>query len=267
MRQIPTTSLGLSMDIPSLGIGTFGLENTLSNVSNIRHQITSGLKAIEVCTDKSTWDSTDLVSKAVQAIERDKYLLIAKVSLNMPVQESIDKSLDAMKVPYFDIIQVQSSDPFISPKNISEIRRVMSENKALGLGVYTNSLEFLRDFRTQVSAPVLLVESDYSLLNREVENNGLLNACQKQGIPIIAHHLLSSTEIIKISTNRTFLNLVSKYHRPIQQIILNWHLSKSNMMAWVKSTKLNHIEGNLMSMDFEIDKEDQEKIEMFVRVF
>ena len=60
--------------------------------------------------------------------------------------------------------------------------------------------------------------------------------------------------------NDIIKNLSKKYNKSEAQIILRWHL-QNNVIAIPKTSKISRIKENLDIFDFEISKEDMEKID------
>ena len=85
----------------------------------------------------------------------------------------------------------------------------------------------------------------------------LLKVCKRHNIVVeawspIKRGALFDNDIIK--------NLSKKYNKSEAQIILRWHL-QNNVIAIPKTSKISRIKENLDIFDFEISKEDMEKID------
>ena len=65
----------------------------------------------------------------------------------------------------------------------------------------------------------------------------------------------------ELLSNPIIKNLAQKYNKKEAQILLRWHL-QNNVIAIQKTSKSNRIKENIDIFDFEIEKEDIERIDL-----
>lgn len=103
---------------------------------------------------------------------------------------SLDQSLKRMKVDYFDLFYSHRFDPDTPlDETIGALDTAVSQGKALYVGISSYSAKSTQD-AVSVSkecnfAPLAIHQPNYSMLNRWIED-GLIDACEEQGLGIIA---------------------------------------------------------------------------------
>jgi diketogulonate reductase-like aldo/keto reductase len=89
-------------------------------------------------------------------------------------------------------------------------------------------------------------------LNQE----SLLEECKKNKIALTAYSPLARGDIIN---DKVLKSVAEKYDKTTSQIALRWLLQK-NIIVIPKASSENHLKENLNIFDFELKKEDLEKI-------
>ncbi|OJX47082.1 MAG: 2,5-didehydrogluconate reductase [Chloroflexi bacterium 44-23] len=130
--------------------------------------------------------------------QSNKKIIIASKFMPFPwrltrnsFKKALKNSLDRLKVARIDLYQLHMPLP---PVRIEKWMEYMAEAKADGLidAVGVSNLSYSqmqRAFDTLAKEGVRLASNqvEYSLINREIEKNGVLKACQEMGIVCIAY--------------------------------------------------------------------------------
>ena len=142
------------------------------------------------------------VGQILKDLPRDEILITSKAGYDMwpgPYGEwgsrkymlaSLDQSLKRMKVDYFDLFYSHRFDPDTPlDETIGALDTAVSQGKALYVGISSYSAKSTQD-AVSVSkecnfAPLAIHQPNYSMLNRWIED-GLIDACEEQGLGIIA---------------------------------------------------------------------------------
>ncbi|MCU0409097.1 MAG: aldo/keto reductase, partial [Bacteroidales bacterium] len=132
----------------------------------------------------------------------------------------------------------------------------------------------------------------YSLLNRKIEANGVMDAAKKLGVSIIAYSPLAqgllsgkfhdNPELLKntgfrkffpafrpsgLEKSRPLINLLKelaeKYNATPSQVALNWLINfhGNTVLAIPGATKESHVKENTASMSFRLSEEDMDRVD------
>lgn len=90
------------------------------------------------------------------------------------------------------------------------------------------------------------------------QNQELIDACQKKGIAVEVWSPLGGTGG-NVLQDPVLNELADKYHRTVAQIVLRWDIQRS-VIVLPKSVHKDYILSNMDIFDFELSKEDMDKI-------
>lgn len=99
----------------------------------------------------------------------------------------------------------------------------------------------------------------FSLSARGFEKNGTLDFCRRHGILVTAWRPVGRG-VIEAERGEFLQPLAEKYGRSRGQIAINWVIAQPNIATLVKSCNPEHIRANLQAADFEMEREDIEKL-------
>ena len=169
------------------------------------------------------------------------------------------------------------------------IRELMQEGKVLHWGMCEVSAETIR--RAHAVCPLTAIQSEYHLMHREVEKNGVLDVCRELGIGFVPYSPMNRgflggdlneyTRFDPDNDNRTTLprftpeamranyrivNVLQRFGRErgmtSAQLALGWLLQKAPWIVPIPgTTKLSHLEENLHALDFALAPEEWRELE------
>ncbi len=208
------------------------------------------------------------------------------------IKSTIDKRLSALNTDCIDLYQIHNPFSFSSIR--AEARAMVDLIKAHQVryvGVSNFSARQMRKFQNELSHfgyNLVSNQVNYSLLNRKIETNGILEAAEDLGISIIAHSPLASglltgkfhenPELIQNKMgfrkfSKSFkreglrkswplidalMNLAEKYQVTPSQVALNWLISFHGdlVVAIPGATTVDQAKDNANSMMFELSKDE-----------
>ncbi len=86
--------------------------------------------------------------------------------------------------------------------------------------------------------------------------------CQNSSATLLAYSILNQGNIYFDEEEENLLKSIAlKYEKTPSQIILNWIVSKSGVVAIIKTSRINHLQENIEATQFELDINDKERIE------
>lgn len=254
-RKIRQLSNGVK--IPIIGFGTYKLQNENDEACNIiKEAINAGYRSIDTA---SFYNNEEGVGKGIResGVPREELFVTTKVWIDDDGYENtikaFNKSLKKLGLDYIDLYLVHWPT-----ENIKETWRAIEdlykEKKVRAIGVCNctvNQLEEIIGFSV-INPMVNQVEIHPNHSDKE-----LLKVCKRHNIVVQAWSPIMRGQL---SSNSIVKNLAQKYNKSEAQIILRWHL-QNNVIAIPKTSKVNRIKENIDIFNFEIEKEDMEKID------
>lgn len=169
------------------------------------------------------------------------------------------------------------------------IQDLMKEGKVLHWGMCEVSADTIR--RAHAICPLTAIQSEYHLMHRAVEDNGVLDVCRELGIGFVPYSPLNRgflggdlneyTRFDPDNDNRNTLprftpeamranyrivNVLQRFGRErgmtSAQLALGWLLHKAPWIVPIPgTTKLSHLEENLRSLDFVLTADEWNELE------
>ncbi|UQS86452.1 aldo/keto reductase [Nicoliella spurrieriana] len=194
---------------------------------------------------------------------------------------ALDRSLKRMGLDYVDIYYSHRFDPNTSLEETAEaLDGIVRAGKALYIGIsnyYSKEEQEIMKYFKELHTPFVVNQMSYNLLNREIENDGTIDAlsnAQKglvaygplaeglltdkylNGIPDSIHLHSTNNFLVKNGTESAVkrinaLNEIAKNrNQSLAQMSLAWLLNNPNVTSVITGvSKINHLESNLKALD------------------
>jgi len=207
------------------------------------------------------------------------------------ILKTIDERIEALNPYPIDLYQVHQPFGFSSEvKEMEAMAKLVKTNKIRYIGVSNFSAKKMRNaWETLQKEGIQLVSNQvrYSLLDRKIESNGILDTAKELGITIIAYSPLAqglvtgkfhdNPELLKnigyrkympafkpsgLAKSKPVVDLVKKlsasYSVTPSQIALNWliYYHGETVVAIPGATKEKHAQENTGAMKFRLSPED-----------
>lgn len=209
------------------------------------------------------------------------------------IRRVVEESLKRLKTDRIDLYYQHRVDLTVPIEDVAgTIKDLIKEGKVLHFGLSEASARTIR--RAHAVQPVAAIQSEYSIMERSVERNGVLQACQDLGIGFVPWGPLGQGFLPgklpldsqakfdgKTDLRKTFPRFsrdVMKANQPIldflkafgekkgatrAQIALAWLAAQK---PWIVSipgtTKLDHARENLSSINVNLTQEDLREIDI-----
>jgi aryl-alcohol dehydrogenase-like predicted oxidoreductase len=229
-----------------------------------------------------------------------KWWPMFRFASNIP--KTIDDRIAALSPYPIDLHQVHQPWGFSNEKDEAKgMAQVLKQGKIRHIGVSNYSAAKMKnawETLNSMGIPLASNQVQYSLLNRKIESNGVMETAKKLGISIIAYSPLAqglltgkfhdNPELLKnigmrkysslfkpagLETSRPLINLIKelavKYSVTPAQVSLNWliHFHGDSVVAIPGATKETHVQENVGAMKFRMSEEDMQKLDRESAVF
>lgn len=182
------------------------------------------------------------------------------------------------------------ADPNTPPEEVaSTIADLMKEGKVQRWGMCEVSAETIR--KAHAICPLTAIQSEYHLMHRLVEENGVLNTCRELGIGFVPYspinrgflggcineytvfapnndnrQTLPRFQPEAMRANMRIVNILQAFGRTrgmtSAQVALGWLLQKAPWIVPIPgTTKLSHLEENLRATEFTLLPEEWKELE------
>ncbi|MEM3374621.1 MAG: aldo/keto reductase [Candidatus Woesearchaeota archaeon] len=248
------------ISVPSLGLGTYKMiGDTCYNAVKIA--ILNGYSLIDTA---EYYDNETQIGKAIKElidnkiITRKNLFIISKVWYDhLRYDDVIDACLSSLKrlgTDYIDLYLIHWPNKNISMEETFEaFERLFHEGKIKYIGVSNFTIRHLKEAMAISKVPILFNEIEFHPFLYQKE---ILDFCNKNNIKIIAYSPIARG---LVNENNLLIDIGKKYKKTPVQISLRW-LYQHGIIAIPKGSSEEHIKENMNIFDFEISKEDMEKI-------
>ena len=205
------------------------------------------------------------------------------------IKQAVEGSLKRLKVTTIDLLYQHRVDPNVPIEDVAgAVKGLIQAGKVKHFGLSEPNAQTLR--RAHKVQPVTALQNEYSLWTRQVETNGILQACEELGIGLVPYSPLGKGFLTgKIDANAKFdstdfrstlprftpealkanqalidlLGTIGKRKRATPaQIALAWLLAQKPWIVPIPgTTKLHRLDENIGSVAVELTADDLRDIE------
>ena len=303
-------SKSAALEVSALGFGCMGLTynrgahpDKKQCISLVRSAFERGVRLFDTAIIYGPLNNEELAGEALepfkgQVILSTKFgheVINGKASGRQDsrpetIKRYCDESLKRLRVDCIELFYQHRFDPKVPIEDVAgAINELIQMGKVRRWGLCEVSEETIR--KAHAIQPLSAVQSEYHLMWREVERNGVLKTCEELGIGFVAYSPLNwgflggsineFTTFDKNSDNRQTLprfspenirantrvvELLNAFGRTrgmtAAQVALAWLLQKSKSIVPIPgTTKLSHLEENLRATEFVCSNEDWNMLE------
>ena len=255
-------------DLYKIGIGTrkINYQDIDSDMPGLMHSYYSGQNYLSLYMLYDNGQVVRSMKSFVDKVDRDKMFIntnlepmIEKVE---DVERQLDEYLEILGLDYVDSLQIHSYAFAKMPLGeiYKEIKRLVDIGKVRYIGVSNTNLEQLKEIEEVVK--VDFFEGVYNLECKIYEDNGMLQHCLDNDIIFMCYQPLRRNRTA-MRNYEVLVKLAEKYGKTQNQILLNWITKEKSIFPLIKSTNIERIDENLAAFDFEMSKEDYQKLNEF----
>ncbi|GGP19354.1 aldo/keto reductase [Thermocladium modestius] len=267
--------------IPVIGLGTWGMgggfwipdcSNMDVMIKLIREAIGMGYTMIDTAEMYGGGCSERIIGEAIKGLPRNELFIISKVWPTHARHDDVLKSAKASSDrlgTYIDLYMIHWPARDVPIKETMQaMEELVDEGVIKYIGVSNFDVVELEEARRSVSKyGVVADEVRYNLLDRDVEKD-LIPYAEREGITIIAYSPLGTGSILRPGSREHKLleEVGSKYNKTPAQVLLNWVISKPNVVAIPKAAKIEHLRENMGAVGWRLDDDDVKKLEQLYTI-
>lgn len=192
-------SLG-TLAVSELGAGCMSISanygppaDRSQGIQVLRKAYENGVTFFDTAEVYGPFTSEALVGEALAPF-RDKVAIASKFGFDMAsgglnsrpehIRKVVEESLGRLKSDRIDLYYQHRVDPNVPIEDVAgAIKQLIAEGKVLHFGLSEASARTIR--RAHAVQPVTAVQTEYSIMNRDPERNGVLQTCEELGIGFV----------------------------------------------------------------------------------
>ncbi|PMC34877.1 aldo/keto reductase [Bacillus sp. UMB0899] len=255
-----TITLNNGVKMPWLGIGVFKVVEGPDLVDALKAAIKHGYRSIDTA---AIYENEEGVGEGIReglkdsAISREDLFVTSKVwnaDLGYELTlNAFENSLQKLGLDYLDLYLIHWPVEGKYKDAWRALETLYKQGKVKAIGVSNFQIHHLEDLMKSAEIKPMINQVEY---HPRLTQKELREFCQKHEIQLEAWSPLMQGELLD---NDTLQSVAVKYQKSIAQIILRWDL-QNGVITIPKSTKEHRIVENASIFDFELTKEDMEKI-------
>jgi aryl-alcohol dehydrogenase-like predicted oxidoreductase len=305
-REMKTRKLG-TLEVSELGFGcmnlatNYGLAAPIDDaIKVIREAHSKGVTFFDTAEVYGPYTSETIVGGALEPIRNEVKIatkfgfdLTEKGGLNSRpehIKWMIDGSLKRLRTDHIDLLYQHRVDPNVPIEEVAgAVKELIAAGKVLHFGLSEASPTTIR--KAHAVQPVAALQTEYSLINRDPERNGLLKTCEELGIGFVPwgpigmgyltqklnadttfdpnFDLRSGFDRFKpetLAANKPFVDrivqLAQKRKATTAQLSLAWLLAQKPFIVPIPGTsKVQHLQENIGASTIVLTAEDLKEIE------
>lgn len=297
------------LEVSELGFGCMSISGNYGppvekaqGIRVIRDAFERGIRFFDTAEVYGPYTNEELAGEALASV-RDQVVIATKFGFRIDgtngldsrperIRRVVEESLKRLKTDRIDLYYQHRVDLTVPIEDVAgTIKDLIQQGKVLHFGLSESSARTIR--RAHAIQPLAAIQTEYSLMERSVERNGVLQTCEELGIgfvpwgplgqgflagklPLDMQTRLDGTTDLRKTFPR-FSREVMQANRPIldflkafgekkgatrAQIALAWLAAQK---PWIVSipgtTKLDHSRENLSSINVHLTAEDLQEIE------
>lgn len=255
-------------NIYPIGIGTWKIdyENFENEIDALMHSYRLGQNYLSLSLLYNNGEVVKQMKKLIDKIGRENVFIATNLEPTIETIEDIEKQLNQylqiLNIEYVDMLQLHkpSFSKVSLAKVYGEIDRLVKAGKVKYVGISNCNLHQLEEVNSITK--IDFFEGVYNLECKIYEDNGVMEYCKENNISFLCYQPLRRNRTAK-RDYPILKQLSEKYNKTQNQIILNWILKEKKINPLIKSTNVSRISENNDALNFEMEKEDYDRLNDF----
>ncbi|PGA28782.1 aldo/keto reductase [Bacillus thuringiensis] len=255
------TVLNNGVEMPWFGLGVFKVEDGPELVEAVKSAIKAGYRSIDTA---AIYGNEKAVGEGIRAgikeagISREDLFITSKVWNSDQGYETTlaayEESLKKLELDYLDLHLVHWPVEGKYKDTWRALETLYKEKRVRAIGVSNFQIHHLQDVMKDAEIKPMINQVEY---HPRLTQKELQAFCKEQGIQMEAWSPLMQGQLLD---NEKLQEIAEKHGKTTAQVILRWDL-QNGVITIPKSTKEHRIIANADIFNFELTKEDMEKID------
>ena len=204
MKTVPLGSQGLVVSAEGLGCmgmsAFYGDTDEAESIATIHRALELGVTFLDTAETYGPFKNEILLAKALAGGKREKAIIATKVGAQISddgvrgevngrpevVRYALDRSLRHLNTDYVDLYYLHRIDPNTPIEDtVGALADLVKAGKIRYIGVSEAAPSTLR--KAHAVHPLSALQTEYSLFERSVESNGVLDTCNELGIGFVSY--------------------------------------------------------------------------------
>lgn len=243
--------------MPWFGLGVFKVENGSEATESVKAAIKNGYRSIDTAAVYKNEEGVGIGIKE-SGVAREELFITSKVWNEDQGFETtlaaFEKSLERLQLDYLDLYLIHWPGKDKYKDTWRALEKLYKDGKIRAIGVSNFQVHHLEELLkdAEIKPMVNQVEFHPRLTQKEVRDY-----CKNQGIQLEAWSPLMQGQLLD---NDVLAEIAEKHNKSVAQVILRWDL-QHEVVTIPKSTKEHRIIENADIFDFELSREDMDKID------
>ncbi|MEG0295239.1 MAG: aldo/keto reductase [Clostridium sp.] len=259
-----TYTLNNGYKIPCIGFGTFEVKDGEETLNSVVEALKVGYRHIDTATRYANEESIGLAIKK-SGIKREDIFVTSKVwNSDQGYENTITafkKSLKDLDLDYLDLYLIHWPIPATHKEDWEQstydtwraMEKLYKEGKIKSIGVSNFKPHHLKPLIEKATITPMINQIE---LHPSHNQEDTVSFCKENNILVEAWGPLSRGKIFTVEEMQEIAN---KYNKSIAQVTLRWHI-QNGILPLPKSVTPSRIKENLEVFDFELSKEDMNRI-------
>ena len=307
INKMKTRKLG-KLEVSELGAGCMSISANYGppaprdqGIKVIRAAYEKGVTFFDTAEVYGPYTNEELVGEALAPF-RDKVAIASKFGFDLEggsgglnsrpehIKKVVEASLKRLKTDRIDLYYQHRVDPKVPIEDVAgAIKDLIKEGKVLHFGLSEASARTIR--RAHAVQPVAAIQSEYSLMERDPEKNGVLTTCEELGIGFVpwgpvgmgyltgkidAHTKLDPKTDLRsgfdrfspenLAANMPVVDLLRRFaekkNATPSQIALAWLMAQKPWIVSIPGTRnIDHLNENLGAINVQLTPADLSEIQ------
>lgn len=280
-------------DISRLGLGCMGMNfsNEERSIETVHYALDHGITMFNTGEFYGGGESEMVLREALKDVPRDRYFLSVKFGvLQQPgghgmygldvdpfhVKAHLNYSLHRLGVDYVDLYQPARMDETVPVEDLmKELSECEQEGYIRSIGLTQLTADNLE--RAAKVHPVKMVEMDYSIADRAIESNGVLETARKNNIEVLAfgvlcHGILSADSlfwqraglppVMKEKMLGGLQKIADEKNTTVEKLVQAYVYAKNpDMSIIIGTTRKEHLQDAIDALSIELAPDDIQAME------
>ncbi|MGE7718137.1 Aldo/keto reductase [Priestia megaterium] len=256
-----TVTLHNGVKMPGFGLGVFKVEEGPELINAIKVAIKHGYRSIDTA---AIYGNEEGVGQGIReglkeaGISRENVFVTSKVwNADLGYDATIaayETSLKKLGLDYLDLYLIHWPVEGKYKEAWRALETLYKEGKVKAIGVSNFQVHHLKDLMEDAEIKPVINQVEY---HPRLTQKELQAFCEKHHIQLEAWSPLMQGELLD---NEVLTEIANKHNKSVAQVILRWDV-QNGIITIPKSTKEHRIVENASIFDFELNKEEMERID------